>query len=280
MSEVAPAAAPPHEEPLAPNFERSHTSKLSRIPKSYGRLAAIIGIHSPRGTPESMVAEWESLALICALLTSVGAAGLFITSEFIASFAEKQQEIAASGGNDTSAAFWELQVAEFTMMMFCADTFCFLNATVIATFFVAFVRRHPGHSLAQIWADLGMTYHWPQVYFRIGYVLMVVSLSAFFIMVMSPLKMFGCLAFCCATIIAPLFFAMARSLSIFGTEEHGAITLQTLLTLGLLPGSVAHPHANPVHPSSMPSSIHPEGATTANAPKRLNESAATAPHVC
>ena len=222
-----------------------------------------------------MVAEWESMALICALLTSVAAAGLFITSEFVASFAEKLEVVVASGGNGTasdssssSAAFWQLQGAEFTMMMFCADTFCFLNSTVMATFFVAFVRRHPDHSLAQIWADLGMTYHWPQVYFRIGYVLMVVSLSAFFIMVMSPLKMSGCLAFCCATIIAPMFFAMARSLSIFGTEEHGEITLQTLLTLGLLSGSIGD--TNPVHP---------EGAATANAPKRLNQSDATAPHV-
>ena len=109
-------------------------------------------------------------------------------------------------------------MSKWTMMLWCVDVFCFLNATVMATFFVSFVSRHPQHTLAQIREALGWPYHWPQVYFRFGFVLMVASLSLFFIMVMDVLEMSGCLAFCVATIILPMCYAMTRAFSIFAIE--------------------------------------------------------------
>ena len=56
-------------------------------------------------------------------------------------------------GNVTQTNLWGLHpltehfMAKLTMMLFCGDTFCFLNATVLATFFTAFQSRHPDHEL-------------------------------------------------------------------------------------------------------------------------------------
>ena len=58
------------------------------MPKSYGRLAAAFGVHPPRGSQSGQVEEWNSLATICALLTGVAAAGMFIAGEFVGKFRE------------------------------------------------------------------------------------------------------------------------------------------------------------------------------------------------
>ena len=104
---------------------------------------------------------------------------------------------------------------------------CGCRAQSVPSWFVSFVSRHPQHTLAQIREALGWPYHWPQVYFRFGFVLMVASLSLFFIMVMDVLEMSGCLAFCVATIILPMCYAMTRAFSIFAIEEVDLVVVKS-----------------------------------------------------
>jgi hypothetical protein len=110
-------------------------------------------------------------------------------------------------------------IAKLTVMIFCVDTFCFLNTTVMSTFFIAFASRHPHHSLKQLYMCLGMVYHWPQLYFRIGFFLMVLGLSLFFVLVLEPVEMGSCLGFCVTLIVLPMCFAMARAFRLFTLIE-------------------------------------------------------------
>ena len=187
-------------------------------------FAAILGIHNPKGSPKSMVDQWNSLALICALLTGVAAAGLFISGEMVLSFKEKD----LSGVNATSISIFTIDdrqkrlFSKMTMTLFCIDTFCFLNSTVIATFFVAFVSRHQELDLDAIHAALGMAFHWPQIYFRVGFIVMVASFCFFFVLVMDPLEMGSCLAFCITFIMAPMGYALGKAMSLFAIEANSS----------------------------------------------------------
>ena len=187
--------------------------------KAKSGFLSVLGMQSLHGDRSARVEQWNSMSLIGALLTGVAAAGLFITAEFLLEFNGSQEVIEAD--NVTTHIFTiplvgKKQIAKYTMMFWCVDTFCFLNTTVMATFFVTFAHRHPDMTLEQIRDALGAAFHWPQVYFRFGYLLMVVSLSTFFIMVMDVVEMGSCLAFCVAFLILPMCVAMARAFSVFG----------------------------------------------------------------
>ena len=54
-----------------------------------------------------------------------------------------------------------------------------------------------------------MAFVLPNLYFRVGFVLMVLALSGFFVMVMETELMAGCLALCIGTIIAPMVWGMS-----------------------------------------------------------------------
>ena len=119
-------------------------------------------------------------------------------------------------------------LAKWTMMMWCVTIFCFLNATAMSTFFAAYVSRNPKHEIEQVHDALGMAIHWPQIYFRAGYVLMVVSLSSFFYLVMEFIEMSGCLAFCVTFLITPMFYSMARAFSVFTLENEEKLSPEEL----------------------------------------------------
>jgi len=232
------ASTPPS--PRQPSKAMAEVSSMSivRISSSGGHinsLSKIVGVHAPRGDPKAMADQWNSLAMICALMTGVAAAGMFMTSEYVQGFREARLEELESMSvvdglplRHNGTAGWlrfslpiveKHRLAKWTMMMWCVDTFCFLNATVMATFFVAFVSRHPDHDIQQVHEELGMAFHWPQIYFRVGYVVMVASLASFFILVMDLIEMGGCLLFCVTLMVAPMFYAMSRAFSVFAIVE-------------------------------------------------------------
>ena len=98
-------------------------------------------------------------------------------------------------------------------------THCTLYCCIDSTFFVAFCSRHPKHTLEQVYQALGVTFHWPEIYFRFGFFLMVASLSSFFMLVMDVTEMSSCLTFCVVLIIFPMCFAMAKAMSLFELQE-------------------------------------------------------------
>lgn len=105
---------------------------------------------------------------------------------------------------------------------FCIDTFAFLTATMSSAFFMSFASRERYHDLPEICKVLGALVHVPDIYFRVGFYLLVVSLSCFFIMVMPVHRMFGCLAVCISLIMAPLFVSIKRASSTFDLEFRSA----------------------------------------------------------
>ena len=172
--------------------------------KKQGRLSTYVGhsfgIFEPKGTSDAMSKQWNSLSVVAALLTGVAAAGLFICAQFVHDFrAEKEIRgvVNQTSGQvvvQTSdvlrqetlwiykplAGFATTGFAKLTMMAFCIDTFCFLNATVLSTFFVAFQKRNSELNLDQMVKALGWwTFQSPRIYFRVGYYLMVLSFSMF-----------------------------------------------------------------------------------------------------
>ena len=129
---------------------------------AYRLFCRLIGIATPVSSTESddIVENWNSLALISAILTSISGGGLFAAAEYV-NTARDAMDIADAGSNNTITASnragdnMKFMVAKWTMTIFCNDTFCFLNSTVITTFFVAFINRHTEHSTKQIYALLG-----------------------------------------------------------------------------------------------------------------------------
>ena len=113
--------------------------------------------------------------------------------------------------------------AKFTMWLFCIDTFFFLTATALCVFYVAFTARSKYRELWEVHRVLGIFFHAPQVYFRFGYYLMVLSLVLFFDMVMSVFEVMGCLSFCILTAIAPMVLGMARAMSTFADTPSLAV---------------------------------------------------------
>ena len=221
---------------MPPQLEKARRSTILRQPSEQGALSHLLGIYAPRGTSESTAKQWESLSVISALLTGVAAAGLFVTAEVVQNFAEAAKEPPKL---DNSTSPWMASISEssfafgwakVTMMAWCIDTFCFLNSTVLSCFFVAFQKRH-----CDVLVDVEMmidalgwwAFHSPRIYFRTGYYLMVVSFSMFFMMVMSPFETLGCLAFCTALIIGPMFFFMNVSLATFNVTDEALKRAQT-----------------------------------------------------
>merc|ERR1712054_183387 len=90
--------------------------------------ATVLGIQPPFGSIRAMIEQWNSLALLSALLTGVASAGLFLTGDFLREFNQ-------DGGNE-SKRMW----GKWTMILFCIDTFCFLNATVVAITYAGFAH--------------------------------------------------------------------------------------------------------------------------------------------
>merc|ERR1719375_1154380 len=90
--------------------------------------ATVLGIQPPFGSIRAMIEQWNSLALLSALLTGVASAGLFQTGDFLREFNQ-------DGGNE-SKRMW----GKWTMFFFCIDTFCFLNATVVAITYAGFAH--------------------------------------------------------------------------------------------------------------------------------------------
>merc|ERR1719238_1328357 len=187
--------------------------------------ATVLGIQPPFGSIRAMIEQWNSLALLSALLTGVASAGLFQTGDFLREFNQ-------DGGNE-SKRMW----GKWTMIFFCIDTFCFLNATVVAITYAGFAHvyrdededaaRSHSHSrgsqskqkstsgLQEMHHRLGWLYHWPQVYFRLGFIFLLLALSLFFIMVMDVAEMGGCLVFCIAFVILPMVFVLMKVLLAF-----------------------------------------------------------------
>ena len=108
-----------------------------------------------------MVKEWSSLSVICALLAGVAAMGMFYSADFIHDYSGYHHGGDENLMNNTMASGVWLHVhqkhslAEWTMILFCIDTFCFLNATVLSTFFVACAGRNPSATLDDLYTQLG-----------------------------------------------------------------------------------------------------------------------------
>ena len=136
-------------------------------------------------------------------------------------------------------------IAQITMMLFCMDTFCFLNVTIMTSFFVSMAAREKNLDLEIMYKRLGPTYHWPDVYFRVGYVLMVASLCGFFVLMMQPWRMMGCLIFCITFIIVPMTYAMVQSLLLtvpspfsgsIDITEANPFRAQSMVPFSIIPG--------------------------------------------
>ena len=207
-----------------------------------GFVGHMFGIFEAKGSPDAMSEQWSSLSVVSGLLTGVAAAGLFVTAEFVGNFGAEEVPFKNTTSNvltpddttpttlDATSTFATFGFAKATMMAWCIDTFCFLNSTVLSCFFVAFQKRH-----CDVLVDVEMmidalgwwAFHSPRIYFRTGYYLMVVSFSMFFMMVMSPFETLGCLAFCTALIIGPMFFFMNVSLATFNVTDEALKRAQT-----------------------------------------------------
>ena len=205
-------------------------------------MGHMFGIFEAKGSPDAMSEQWSSLSVVSGLLTGVAAAGLFVTAEFVGNFGAEEVPFTNTTSNvltpddttpttlDATSTFATFGFAKATMMAWCIDTFCFLNSTVLSCFFVAFQKRH-----CDVLVDVEMmidalgwwAFHSPRIYFRTGYYLMVVSFSMFFMMVMSPFETLGCLAFCTALIIGPMFFFMNVSLATFNVTDEALKVAQT-----------------------------------------------------
>ena len=230
-----PTRMPTHERSLRRKspLERQMTSTgtVKESPQNYFK-AALFGIHSEIGNKEAQVAEWQNLSVITALLLGVASGGMFACSSLLTQIAQESQEAAnaeADFGNGTAATgskhvtfisgnFFNGNVemqAKFTMWLFCIDTFFFLTATALCVFYVAFTARSKYRELWEVHRVLGIFFHAPQVYFRFGYYLMVLSLVLFFDMVMSVFEVMGCLSFCILTAIAPMIMGMTKAMSTF-----------------------------------------------------------------
>ena len=116
-------------------LERSTTEQ-------YGWFVTLCGVQPPRGTREAMIKEWESLALVCALLTGIAASGMFVSGNYVHDFGEYHHANEKDPGLWLSNSVRHL-LAQSTVMAFCLDTFCFLNATVMSVFFSSMASREP-----------------------------------------------------------------------------------------------------------------------------------------
>merc|ERR1712010_204978 len=144
-----------------------------------------------------MIEQWNSLALLSALLTGVASAGLFQTGNFLREFNQD-----GGGGNETKR-MW----GKWTMIFFCIDTFCFLNATVVAITYAGFAHvyrdededaaRSHSHSRGSQ-SKQKSTSGLQEMHHRLGFIFLLLALSLFFIMVMDVAEMGGCLVFCIA----------------------------------------------------------------------------------
>jgi hypothetical protein len=174
----------------------------------------LCGIEKPRGKKIATVERWNSLSLLAAILTSVAAGGLFISAEFAHTYNE-ELSTANSSSIEWTTNNNKKKLAKWTTILWCIDTFCFLNTTVLSAFFVAFASRHPNHTLEQIYESLGIVFHWPEIYFRISFLVMIGCLSSFFVLVIDTIEMTSCLSICITFLVLPMCFATSRAFSIF-----------------------------------------------------------------
>ena len=213
-----------------PEPEQRGTQTAQTIEYGWGKWLEVVflGVQEPRGTKEAMISSWMNLALISALLCGLAASGMYSSASFIHTLAEAKAE--DGGSHDSGFLLDDLSfsveakhtMAMWTMKLFCIDTFAFLTATMSSAFFMSFASRERYHDLPEICKVLGALVHVPDIYFRVGFYLLVVSLSCFFIMVMPVHRMFGCLAVCISLIMAPLFVSIKRASSTFDLEFRSA----------------------------------------------------------
>ena len=221
---MAAVAPDPDTQPQRPSVVKQKSVKNTFSLVTMARHS--IGVTEPKGSSDAMSKQWNSLSVVAALLTGVAASGMFIAADYVRNFSSKEKEEMQAANqtstptSTTTAGFATAGFAKLTMMAFCIDTFCFLNATVLSTFFVSFQKRNIELDLDQIVKALGYwTFQAPRIYFRVGYYLMIVELSMFFMMVMSLTETIGCLVFCITLVMGPMVYMLAISLQKFDLIE-------------------------------------------------------------
>ena len=135
-------SAPQHPEQPPPPRRRSSISVKFVPPPHVSRersfLMRCFGIRHPIGDVTAVVNNWNSLALICAMLTSIASAGFFSSADYVNKYSASASKNSAINGTITVIKNDELTstglhvLAKWTTMLFCVDTFCFLNTTVMA----------------------------------------------------------------------------------------------------------------------------------------------------
>ena len=166
------------------------------------------GIVPPRGERDAMLEQWRGLSVVSALLVMPAAAGLYSTESYVFAYADFKQDLHADKEGPIHRT-----MARVTLMLFCMTAFCFINTAVTCVFFTAMAAREKSMDVMGAYARLGGLYHCPHVFFRVGFVLLVLALSCYFTMVTSLWETLGCLAFCMTVFIAPMLYIMASTLS-------------------------------------------------------------------
>ena len=155
---------------------------------------------TPIVNKEAKVKEWQMTATVSALLTGASAAGLFKTAGGSAFALNEYGEPAG------------LTLSRWTTSSFCITVFLFLTSSVTSAFFTTFALSTSAGIFA-IKRALGGAFWMPGAYFRLGYVMLVVSLCLFFIMHMQVTQMLGCITFCFLCMILPMVLAMGRAMA-------------------------------------------------------------------
>ena len=172
----------------------------------------------PHGGNAAMQDQWNTVALLSALLTGIAAGGMFSVAPYITMYKD----------DDNSAGYLISmhQMSKVTMMGFCVSTYVFLMGTFSSAFFVSFASRNQAilPNAEDLRDKLGALYHVPQIALRTGYFFLLLSFCAFFILVMSAVEMMGCLIFCGLFFIAPTFLTIVRA---------GSITMEEVLPFHL-----------------------------------------------
>ena len=196
----APDAAAPTSKPefLTPrSFRRSASYRATCIRPTF--TAALLGARGPANNKEAQIKIWETLSLLCALLASVCATGLYTSIKLTLS---THHEVLGAA----------------TTLAFCASTFCFMASSITGTFFRTFAMSTE-HSLHDVHEALGSTFNFPSIYFRLGFLTALVGLCLIFAMSMRWMTVGCCLSACSAVILAPMAVAVYRSMSSFADEK-------------------------------------------------------------
>ena len=196
----APDAAAPTSKPefLTPrSFRRSASYRATCIRPTF--TAALLGARGPANNKEAQIKIWETLSLLCALLASVCATGLYTSIKLTLS---THHEVLGAA----------------TTLAFCASTFCFMASSITGTFFRTFAMSTE-HSLHDVHEALGSTFNFPSIYFRLGFLTALVGIALIFTMSIRWTTVACFLTICSVVILAPMAVAVYRSMSSFADEK-------------------------------------------------------------